>query len=717
MEKLYAKSAPEWTSLEDHLCHVAIASKAFAKYLGMNEELAYKGAILHDIGKAHPFFQQRLLGKSNSRKVFRHEISSLFFLSAFPVDEQPALIEAVVGHHKSVKNDAGEKGLLDLEKGYNYIADHLGKWEEWSPKAIEILNIFGISITSISKENALKNLDYAISYSKKKSKERGYSEWRGLLMGADHFASAVINDTEQHILKAFKKPNLSFFNRKSPLYPLSLMDEYLSEKKHTMVVACTGAGKTDFLFKRCKGRVFYTLPFQASINAMFKRVGNDLAKTNPDLDIRVLHSASMVVKRKTDEEESVLQSLFGSSIKILTPHQLAAVAFGMKGYEALLLDLKGCDIILDEIHTYTGISQAIVLKLVEILKAIDCRIHIGTATMPTILYKKIIGLLGDDVLEVSLPNEELDKFNRHRIHKVDSFADTQELILKAVNNKEKVLIVLNKVDKAQKVFEDLKETYHDIPILLLHSRFRRCDRNDKEHQLLGLDYLGNPIGEYNTSREACIVVSTQIVEVSLDISFDIMITETAPLDALIQRFGRINRKRTLDNIGNIKDVYVIAPPESDKDAKPYDLDILKRTYDILSDSEVLQERELQEKIDAVFTEINFLQIEEHAVFKSDGKIIIDKLTHRGKSILFELLEIDSVACIRESDRQEYENTDFERRLALEIPVRYFSVAKMVQLKNCGNKPFIIPDLAYDFDKGLDIKKIKDENLDSKFQFL
>lgn len=716
MEKLYAKSGPEWTSLEDHLKHVALAAKAFAKHLKIDEALAYKGAILHDIGKAHPAFQERLLSKGKKGKTFRHEISSLFFISVFPTEEHEALIEMIVGHHKSVKNDVGEKGLLDLEKGYDYIDHHLGKWDEWSPKAVELLNILDISASNISKDQALKNIDVVVSYCKKKTKERGFSEWRGLLMGADHFASAVIHDTEKFISKTFQKPNLSFFNRTSALYPLSLIDNFKSEKKHTIVVACTGAGKTDYLFKRCKGRVFYTLPFQASINAMYKRVANSLEETNPNLDIRVLHAASTVVKRKDDEEESVLQSLFGSSIKILTPHQLAAIAFGMKGYEALLLDLKGCDIILDEIHTYTGVSQAIVLKLIEILKAIDCRIHIGTATMPSILYNKILELLGNDVLETSLSDEELDNFNRHRTFKIDSFEDANQVIEKAIDKNEKVLMVLNTVDKAQQIYDFIQESYANVDTLLLHSRFRRCDRNEKEQNLIGLDNEGNPVGTFNTSNQACVVISTQIVEVSLDISFDLMITETAPLDALVQRFGRINRKRTKDTIGSIKDVYIIAPPETTKAAKPYDLEILKRTFDVLKNGEILKERELQSKIDSVFTEINFLQIEEHAVFKSDGKMSIDKLTHRSKSILFELLDIDSVSCIQESDQEEYENSYFERRLELEIPVRYFSVCKMNQLEK-GNRPFIIPDKAYDLEKGLFVREIKEENFNSKFQIL
>ena len=715
METLFAKSGPEWTLLDAHLKQVASASVAFARHLKMDEQIAYHGAIMHDLGKAHPVFQNRLKGTVTTKKVFRHEISSLFFLSAFPENEHDALIEMVVGHHKSVKRDCGEKGLLDLDDSCDYEEFHLGDWEEWSKSGIEFLQKFGVTVENIPRGEALSNLEYVVKYCRTKTKEYGYSEWRGLLMGADHFASALINDTDKHISKSFRNPSLNFYSRMHPLYPLSLVDS-TSIKKHTMVVACTGAGKTDYLFRRCKGRVFYTLPFQASINAMYKRVARDLEKDNPELDIRVLHSASTVVKRTNTEDETVLQSLFGSSIKILTPHQLAAIAFGLKGFEALLLDLKGCDVILDEIHTYTGISQAIVLKIVEILKSNKCNIHIGTATMPAILYNKIHGILGDDVLEVELPECELDKFNRHTVHKLSSFEDATDIINDAISNGKKVLIVLNRVETAQSVYLQMKEMYSEVPLLVLHSRFKRFDRNEKERLLMGLDLNGEAIGSFNTSDKSCIVVSTQIVEVSLDISFDMMITEAAPLDTMIQRFGRVNRKRTAETIGIMKDVYVIEPSLNKNEVLPYDLGIVQKSFEVLPDGEILLERELQSKIDTVFTEINFKNIEDHAVFKADGSITIDQLTNRSKSILFELLDIDSVACICESDQPEYESSGFERRLELEIPVRYFSVYKMNQSQK-GNKPFIIPDFAYNWESGLAIKKIREQNFDFNNQLL
>lgn len=714
MKKIYAKSAPEWTLLTTHLHQVSLSVKVFAEYLGMDEQIAYKGAILHDIGKVHPLFQQRLKKKTNNRKVFRHEIASLFFLSAFPKEEWSYLIEMIVGHHKSIIRDIGERGLLDLEENDDYEDFHLGNWTEWSDSAVRILNEFGIKCSPISEQQAIDNLYYSVEYCEAAIKERGFSEWRGLLMGADHFASALVDKTESEVRRVFKKPNLQFYERQHELYPLSLKDAD-SNKKHTLVVACTGAGKTDYLFRRCNGRVFYTLPFQASINAMFKRVGNDLEKDNPDIDIRVLHSTSVIVKRKKNEE-TALQNLMGSSVKILTPHQLATIALGMNGYEAMILDIKGCDVILDEVHTYSGISQALVLKLIQILKALDCRIHIGTATMPSILYDKIKQILGTDVLEVKLSDGELSQFNRHIIHKLESFEETDKIIQQNISENKKVLIVVNTIKESQAIYEKIKENYPDTPKLLLHSRFKRGDRNTKEKQLIGLNEEGKPTYEFNTSNEACIVVSTQIVEVSLDISFDVMITATAPLDALIQRFGRVNRKRTKETIGKFKDIYIVAPPNNDKDARPYDLDILQKSFETLSDNQILQESELQAKIDQVYTEIDFLKIDEHSIYHPDKGFTLRKLTHRSKAILFDLLKIDSVSCITESDIEEYEKGSFESRLNYEISVNYWHVAKMQQSEK-GNKPFVIPDKAYDIELGLNIEEIKQENFNVLNQFI
>ncbi|HEV7350260.1 CRISPR-associated helicase Cas3' [Telluribacter sp.] len=719
-DHLLAKSKQNGgTSLTAHLEHVAIAAEAIANAFGIDKKLLRQSALLHDIGKASTIFQQRLSQKQKdpTQLPFRHELASLCFLPLVDKTYWEDLAELIVAHHKSIKKDARAKGILDLHDEFEADDEegvvfemHTKNWESWSADAVELLASFGDFMPrSISLNEAQEAYDFAHSYSQRKHKELGWSELRGALMAADEFASAAIEETEVQIKKSFRTPLLQFYSRTSPLHQLSQKPSH-DPRLHTLVTAPTGAGKTDYLIRRCRGRFFYTLPFQASINAMYRRIKKDLADDNPDLDIRLLHGASKVVLSQDGKtyEERLIQDKVGAAIKVLTPHQLAGMVFGIRGYEALMLDLRSCDIILDEIHTYTDVTKAIVLKIVEMLVHLGCRVHIGTATMPQLLYDQLLDLMGgkEKVLEVALTEAELNSFDRHQVHKIPDWDTALPIIEKGVAQNQKILIVCNQVQRAQEIYQLLKDVpkYEHTPMMLIHSRFMRSHRAQKEHDLKEV---------FNEMQEACIVVSTQVVEVSLDISFDLMITEAAPLDALVQRFGRINRKRSLETIGTYKPVYVLRPPNDEKAALPYKLDILTKSYDALPDGEVLHERKLQSKIDSVFTEIGSPEIDEHTIF-SEGRFKIRKLTHHKKSVFLEMLDIDSVTCILEGEVTKYQSLGSEARIELEIPVSFKSIAfrKLKRLEQVGSRPFVVPDTAYTYECGLEIAECIPDNYKS-----
>jgi CRISPR-associated endonuclease/helicase Cas3 len=690
------------TTLIDHLEHVACVAEAFAEYLGLDKKTARVGAILHDIGKASPVFQERLKPTYKrpleGHDPYRHELGSLLFLHLVDEPIRPQVIDMVVSHHKSMLGDKRGYGILDLDENRDDAFElHSKYWERWHDDALGILEYLGLDVRPISLEEAEETFEEIIEYCD--DKENGWSIWKGLLIGADHYGSAMIYSTEEKVKKAFKIPNVGFYNRQHYLYPLSLVSTDFPQK-HTLVTAPTGAGKTDFLIRRCKGRIFYTLPFQASINAMYERIEKDLRKDNPDLDLRLLHAASRIVV-KDDTEEKDLQNLVGASIKVLTPYQVASVVFASKGFETILADVQNCDIILDEIHTYSDVSKAIVLKIIEVLHHFGCCLHIGTATMPSKLYDAILEILGKkNVYEFKLQNEELDKFDRHIIHKPTNFESLKPIIRQAIQERQKILIVRNRVVHSQELFRELSIEYPNIDKMLIHSRFKRGDRKQLETDLKDF---------YNESPNACIVVSTQVVEVSLDISFDLMITDAAPLDALVQRFGRINRKRTDETIGHYKPIYVLPPPEDEKIAKPYDLEIINKSYEELPNGKVFHERDAQGKIDKVFTTFEHPNIEQNAQFKN-GEFQIKELTHVNKSVLLESLGIDSVSCITESDKENYMCSNRDNRIQYEIPMRYWSVAsKGLEQLEWGSHPFVIPDKAYSGTEGL-----LQDFLDSKY---
>lgn len=684
--------------LFEHLLWVAITAETIARNIGLDASLARKGAILHDIGKASSVFQ-KTLRHGYVRPcdfIFRHEIASLFFLSILEEGEREVAVEMIAAHHKSIYKDIHELGLLDLEDMEDCFGIHSKDFTSWVPDALGILSSLGLAVHEITLYEAENNYNYALSYCEKIGS--GFSVWKGILMGADHLASALGDRTKNEIGKLFILPDLSFYCRQNSLYPLSLC-KVDDARKHTLVTAPTGAGKTDFLLRRCKGRIFYTLPFQASINAMYDRLKSDLKDTNAQ--IHLLHAASNLKLEQGKWEERIMQKHIGASIKVMTPHQMASIVYGVKGYEAMLADLYRCDVILDEIHTYSSEIQAIVLRIIEILVNIGCRIHVGTATMPRILYHRILEILGgpSQVYEVYLSSDQLNEFNRHVIHKINELEDALPAMEKALSDNKKILMVCNQVKRAQAVYLSLQANYPDIHIMLIHSHFKRIDRQYLE------DSLKN---HYNISKEACIVVSTQVVEVSLDISFDMMITECAPIDALIQRFGRINRKRSRETIGHYKPIYVIAP-YTGNDALPYDEEVLQRSYAVLPNGTVLEENKVQQMLDEVYPDTRFMDIDYSGVIFKDNQWILKMLCHRAKSALLEALNINSVSCILESDVESYKEGDSSERTKMEIPMSFKSVGfNHLQVVKVGTYPFVVPDKSYTESMGLDLAYAKPE---------
>lgn len=682
-----------------HLYWVSICAEAIANNIGLDTSIAKKSAILHDIGKASSVFQKTLKHGyvRPSGFIFRHEIASLFFLSLLNNErEKNIAIEMITAHHKSIYNDIHELGILDLEDSEDSFSIHSKDFDLWVLDALGILSLLGFTVHEITLDEAEDNYNYAVSYCERVG--LGFSVWKGVLMGADHLVSALGNKIQEEIGKLFILPDLSFYCRQNSLYPLSLYKANDS-RKHTLVTAPTGAGKTDFLLRRCTGRVFYTLPFQASINAMYDRLKSDLKSTNAQ--ICLLHAASNLKLEEGKWEERIMQRHIGASIKVMTPHQMASIVYGVKGYEAMLVDLYGCDVILDEIHTYSCEIQAIVLRIIEILVSIECRIHVGTATMPRILYNRILEILGgaSNVYEVFLSPDELDGFNRHEIYKIKKIEEVRSVIGRALSENQKILVVCNQVKRAQAVYLSLQEDYPNVPIMLIHSHFRRVDRQRLEESLTNY---------YNVRSEACIVVSTQVVEVSLDISFDMMITECAPIDALVQRFGRVNRKRTHETIGHYKPIYVIAP-YGGTDALPYDEDVLRKSYDVLPDGTVLEENKVQQMLDKVYPDARFMNIDYSGVIFTDNQWILKKLCHCAKSALLEALNINSVSCILESDVELYKEGDRNERTKMEIPVSFKSVGfNNLQVIKMGTYPFVVPDKSYTESLGLELAYAKPE---------
>jgi CRISPR-associated endonuclease/helicase Cas3 len=684
-------------TLEQHTRHVVTAIEYMAQELGLDPGLPRLGAILHDLGKAHPYFQKMVKGElSETQRIaaepHRHEISSLLFLPLAEEDRWSELVDLIAAHHKSIKKDRTGRGLIDLVREYGpdrVYERHQEDWDTWGPEAIEVASQFGCRSTAIDASERRRAFDFALAHCRRNPD--GWSELRGLLMSADHFASNYTHDTADEMRRLHQEPNLDGYrdNRgpytASDLYPLSKKPTDDS-RSHTLVTAPTGAGKTNFLLARCRSRVFYTLPFQASINAMYKRIQRDLAiHFETPADVRRLHATSRIELKESDfEEDADLQRHPGASVKVMTPYQMASVVFGTAGYEAMALDLRGNDVILDEVHTYDGVARSMVLQIVQMLVELNCRVHIGTATIPTALSNALVEVLGGggDVQRVTLDDDMLETFNRHRIHRINHEEEAWDAFRQLMHEGARVLFVSNRVDRAQARFRKAVSD-SDIPAMLIHSRYKRSERAELEDEIDVFEKHDGP----------CAVFSTQVVEVSLDISFDAMITDAAPLDGLVQRFGRVNRRRSEETIGQLKPIYVIAPPEDEGAILPYDAATVRKSFEALPDDDVLREAEVQDRIDAVYPEVEIPDVDTHFIWQ-DGQFRIQKLQHRPKSVLLEALNINSETCILQSEIDRYREAGWEERQRMHIPVpvsfNRFGWPRLEQ----GNYPLCAPDEYY-----------------------
>lgn len=225
IDNILAKSLKSGgTPLVQHLKEVALLAVLIARNLHLDERIAYTGAILHDIGKVSPLFQQTL-DENYRRKpgfVFRHEIASLFFISLLSEEEKYPIIDMVVAHHKSIYKDAGEKGILDMvEYGQQCLETHLTGFENWVDDALFILQTLGLKTRPISRQQAEDSFGEVVEYCE--SKQYGHSVWKGVLIAADHLASALEGKVDDLLPRLFVCPDLQYYHsRKSQLYPLSI---------------------------------------------------------------------------------------------------------------------------------------------------------------------------------------------------------------------------------------------------------------------------------------------------------------------------------------------------------------------------------------------------------------------------------------------------------------------------------------------------------------
>lgn len=669
----YLKAKGNGETLSEHTKKtIAIFFQLKNLYSDLNKKTSFKdfysiifnSLYFHDFGKASPEFQKVLMHQKNDWGHYRHEILSVPFVDFITCtkDEKEFIKIFVLTHHKDL-NELGHYSESDYNIGINF-NDQISRLKENCQYLDELVKEYPIlakqsdiecpeleiRINEINSnkdvwENVIGSLEKCLNNENCTKKL-----WNLLVFGkafvntCDHLASGNIDG----ILKPLSDIDSIF-----PFENLSSIQiSCKNSHGNTILISPTGSGKTEAaLFwatnniNNSRGsRIFYMLPYVASINAMYKRLHNNISPhydNDPD-SVTMLHGkASYYLQKFFDENEgfcdrkNVSRKMY-APYKIITPFQAIKHLFSLKGWEMGILELYQSVIILDEIHAYDPRTVGLVLSMCKFLtKELDAKILLMSATLPEF----IIDYFKEEIYfenEIHMPEDEQNKYLRHKCSILDGDVfDHIEEIRFCLKEGKKVLVVCNTVRQAQAVYNELYDP--DIKSELLHSKFILKHREEKERNLKDLNLL----------------VGTQAIEVSLDIDYDVCFTEPAPIDALIQRFGRVNRKREK----GISDVYIFRKG-SEYDLKIYDPIIVEKSLYELEKTDFLHERKVQEITDIVYSD----GFGSHTNEFNEARENFDSIIHQIKPLNNSLRDendffalFDSIEVVPECYREEYIN--------------------------------------------------------------
>lgn len=670
-------------------------------------ELLTMSIIFHDTGKSHKEFQ-KILYKCKQTEWFhqRHELFSLYFIHQTDreKDTKELISYAVCGHHKSLENlqsfisvnyPAGNNQFISpKDLTYPGECEKLDKTEIW-----EILNDYGFH----PQTNLSLNIQRYIRQEVKTLHKLSEADYMlrlllvGLLKQCDHLASAGINE-----IKNLIPDNLNF------LLGYSL---YNHQRKafqaigNIILSAPTGSGKTETallwlkhqLETKGQGRIFYILPYTASINAMYERLNKDIAGNKVGMLhgklLQYLETRMSSENTFTSEQREHLLEEFKTLItpfKIVTPFQLLKHLFGLNGFEKGISEWSGSYFIFDEIHAYDENTFAQVLVLLRFLTTyMNANVLIMTATLPAFQLKLIEEAIGKHQRIVA-DDKLYDAFERHRIKLIEGYIQNSiSLIQTDIDSGKKVLVVCNTVEQAQNIYNDLMIDATKKKILL-HSAFNAEDRNRKELALQRED-------------DVVLLVGTQAIEVSLDIDYDTIYTEPAPLDALIQRFGRVNRRRK-------KGICVchVFTDRNEKDRFIYNADVVERTLTALKTIEkqhkgIIYEKEMQTWMDRVYPDWEDKQKDKFDIIHSTFSYFVENelspLVYDNKKEEEFYRQFDSIKVLPVELINRYKDylaqKDFIKADGLLVSVRESRLWKLLQDKEASKETFYYENMTKD----------------------
>jgi CRISPR-associated endonuclease/helicase Cas3 len=350
-----------------------------------------------------------------------------------------------------------------------------------------------------------------------------------------------------------------------------------------IIEAPTGDGKTEAAiylaehWRRATGRggLYLALPTAAASDQMHARYAEFLRRCRPAAEPLLVHGlawllddASPVGATETDGEagEGELARAWFHAPKraLLAPEGVGTVdqamlaALHVKHGLLRLLGLSAKVLVIDEVHAYDEYMSTIVCRLLRWCQAMETPVILLSATLSSRQKRRLAeayggaGALpraaeayplvtlvphGGTSRAIAVPGARTRRIAlQHHQGLLCDPAGAAQLALTTVERGGCACVVMNTVVEAQAAYRELQRRSNpDTELLLLHARFRAACRRELEEAVI------RHFCKQGRRPARAILVATQVVEQSLDVDFDVMLSQLAPVDLLLQRAGRLHR--------------------------------------------------------------------------------------------------------------------------------------------------------------------------------
>lgn len=399
-------------------------------------------------------------------------------------------------------------------------------------------------------------------------REIGWPAFRPLLEGDDS-TDALVGKVIGHFDNAKARPLQAAADR---------LLVGIDEPALMIVEAPMGEGKTELAFvahlrlQNALGHrgLYVALPTQATGNAVFDRALTFLRAFSGDahLDIQLVHGGTMFDERvyklrgvNASREDSVSSSAWFSQRRrgLLSPYGIGTIdqalfaTLNVKHHFVRLWGLANRVVVLDEVHAYDTYTSVLIEALLRWLRAMGCSVVLMSATLPAKRRDALLAAWGiDSARSQDTPYPRITLATSARIvsetfacralapihvaaiaEDLDSIA---QCTLAATAAGGCGAVIVNTVQRAQDLYVRLKSCVGaDTELMLFHARYPADERGARERAVL--DRFGKDVPR----PRSALLIATQVVEQSLDIDFDFLVTDLAPVDLLLQRAGRLHR--------------------------------------------------------------------------------------------------------------------------------------------------------------------------------